>query len=79
MKIKSNKESHFFLHRALSSVLIDGDGEFGDESTLGFEYWFWWSRIVGGRDSIGYPCELFNEDVNWLGEVVEELRWYGEG
>jgi len=38
MKIKPNKESHLFLHRALISVLIDGDGEFGDESTLGFEY-----------------------------------------
>jgi hypothetical protein len=28
----------FILHRALVSVLIDGDGEFGDERTLGFEY-----------------------------------------
>ncbi len=62
------------LHRALVSVLIDGDGEFGDERTLGFEYWFWWSRIVGGRDSIEYPWELFSEDVNWLGDVVEEFR-----
>ena len=26
------------LHRALVSVLIDGEGEFGDERTLGFEY-----------------------------------------
>ncbi len=67
------------LHRALVSVLIDGDGEFGEESTLGFEYWFWWSRIVGGRDSTWYPCELFIEAVNWLEDVVDELRLYGEG
>lgn len=68
-----------FLHRALVSVLIDGDGEFGDESTLGFEYWFGWSSIVGGSDSIGYPWEVFIEDDNWFGDVVDEFRLYGDG
>jgi len=40
-----------FLHRALVSVLIDGDGEFGDGSRPGFAYWFWWSSKGGGGGS----------------------------
>jgi hypothetical protein len=41
LKTKMNLKNEFLfllLHRALVSVLIDGDGEFGEESTLGFEY-----------------------------------------
>jgi len=38
-KLKKNQHDLImFLHRALVSVLIDGDGEFGDGSRPGFAY-----------------------------------------
>ena len=37
-RIEITEMAKFILQRALVSVLIDGDGELGDERTLGVEY-----------------------------------------